>query len=161
LNLGRTIIIAGLKIKAIRDSIRELARHDTNNDGWTVTSLADYMNISPTHAEWLSEILGEQNSPYLERKPQFTRKQFETVRDMLAKGTSSMVEIARATGVKRPTVYRLKDDPAAAEAALVAWGCEHRGERRPVVPNATQSVFPRLPKTLSKPPLGIFLGSHD
>jgi putative DNA-invertase from lambdoid prophage Rac len=41
---------------------------------------------------------------------------------MLGKGTSSIVEIARATGVKRPTVYRLKDDPAAAEAALAAWG---------------------------------------
>jgi predicted nucleotidyltransferase len=67
LDLDRTIIIAGLKIKAIRDAIREMARHDTNNDGWTVTSLADYMNISPTHAEWLSEILVEQK--ILERKP--------------------------------------------------------------------------------------------
>jgi putative DNA-invertase from lambdoid prophage Rac len=65
---------------------------------------------------------GREDSPYLGRKPAFTRKQFDTVRDMLAKGTSSMVEIARATGVKRPTVYRLKDDPAAAEAALAAWG---------------------------------------
>jgi len=67
LDLDRTIIIAGLKIKAIRDAIREMARHDMNDSGWTVTSLADYMNISPIHAEWLSEILVEQK--ILERKP--------------------------------------------------------------------------------------------
>jgi putative DNA-invertase from lambdoid prophage Rac len=65
---------------------------------------------------------GKQDSPYLGRKPQFTRKQFETVRAMLGNGTSSMSEIARASGVQRPTVYRLKADPAAAEAALAAWG---------------------------------------
>jgi putative DNA-invertase from lambdoid prophage Rac len=65
---------------------------------------------------------GKQNSPYLGRKPQFTRKQFETVRAMLGKGTSSMSEIAKTAGVQRPTVYRLKADPATAEAALAAWG---------------------------------------
>jgi putative DNA-invertase from lambdoid prophage Rac len=65
---------------------------------------------------------GRTDSPYLGRKPAFTRKQFETVRDMLAKGTANIAQIAKATGVKRPTVYRLKADPVAAEAALAAWG---------------------------------------
>ena len=37
------------------------------------------------------------------------------------KGTTSIAQIAKATGVKRPTVYRLKTDPAAAEAALATW----------------------------------------
>lgn len=46
---------------------REMARHDMNDSGWTVTSLANHMNISPTHAEWLSETLVEQK--ILERKP--------------------------------------------------------------------------------------------
>jgi putative DNA-invertase from lambdoid prophage Rac len=41
---------------------------------------------------------------------------------MLAEGTASIAQIAKATGVKRPTVYRLKADPAAAEAALATWG---------------------------------------
>jgi putative DNA-invertase from lambdoid prophage Rac len=41
---------------------------------------------------------------------------------MLARGTASIAEIAKAAGVQRQTVYRLKDDPAAAEAALAAWG---------------------------------------
>ncbi|BBU62911.1 hypothetical protein MSC49_28460 [Methylosinus sp. C49] len=67
MDLDRTTIIAGLKIKVIRDAIREMVRHDMNDSGWTVTSLADHMNISPTHAEWLSEILVEQK--ILERKP--------------------------------------------------------------------------------------------
>ena len=66
MDLHRTTVIAGLKIKAIRDAIREMARHDMNDDGWTLTSLADHMNISPTHAEWLSELLVEQR--ILERK---------------------------------------------------------------------------------------------
>jgi putative DNA-invertase from lambdoid prophage Rac len=46
----------------------------------------------------------------------------EAVRDMLRKGTTSIAQIAKATGVKRPTVYRLKDDPVSAEGALAAWG---------------------------------------
>jgi len=67
LDLDRTTVIAGLKIKMVRDAVREMVRHDMNDCGWTVTSLADQMNISPTHAEWLSEILVAQK--ILERKP--------------------------------------------------------------------------------------------
>jgi hypothetical protein len=40
-----------LKIKIVRNAVREMARHDMNDCGWPVTSLADQMNISPTHAE--------------------------------------------------------------------------------------------------------------
>jgi hypothetical protein len=65
---------------------------------------------------------GRKDSPYLGRKPAFTRAQFAAVREMLGNGTASIAQIAKATGVKRPTVYRLKADPAAAEAALAAWG---------------------------------------
>lgn len=67
MDLDRTTVVAGLKIKVVRDAIREMARHDMNDSGWTLTSLADHMNISPTHAEWLSELLVEQK--ILERKP--------------------------------------------------------------------------------------------
>jgi len=67
LDLDRTTVIAGLKIKVIRDAIREMARYDMNDSGWTLTSLADHMDISPTHAEWLSELLVEQK--ILETKP--------------------------------------------------------------------------------------------
>jgi DNA invertase Pin-like site-specific DNA recombinase len=58
---------------------------------------------------------------YKGRKPSYGRKEFETARAML--GTSASVgEVARTTGLTRQTVYRIKDDPAAAEAALATWG---------------------------------------
>jgi hypothetical protein len=34
LDLDRATVIAGLKIKAIRDAVREMARHDMNDSGW-------------------------------------------------------------------------------------------------------------------------------
>ena len=58
---------------------------------------------------------------YLGRKPGFTRQQFRTVRDMLSQATG-IAQIAKAAGLSRQTVYRIKDDPAACEAALTAWG---------------------------------------
>jgi putative DNA-invertase from lambdoid prophage Rac len=58
---------------------------------------------------------------YLGRKPSFTRTQFRTVRDMLSQ-TAGIAEIAKQTGLTRQTIYRIKDDPTACEAALTAWG---------------------------------------
>jgi hypothetical protein len=52
---------------ALRDAVREMARQDVNDSSWSIMSLAIHMNISPTHAEWLSEILVEQK--ILQRKP--------------------------------------------------------------------------------------------
>ncbi|MBL8581474.1 MAG: helix-turn-helix domain-containing protein [Rhizobiaceae bacterium] len=45
---------------------------------------------------------------------------FRTVSDMLAAGAGTS-EIARATGLSRQAVLRIKDDPAAAEKALTSW----------------------------------------
>ncbi|WP_331489863.1 helix-turn-helix domain-containing protein [Bosea sp. NBC_00550] len=45
----------------------------------------------------------------------------ETVRDLLAQDAGVSV-IARTTGLSRQTIYRMKDDPAEAEAALAKWG---------------------------------------
>ena len=59
---------------------------------------------------------------YLGRKPAFTRAQFRIVQDMLGKGMTNIVQIAKAAGIQRQTVYRLKSAPVAAEAALAAWG---------------------------------------
>ena len=58
---------------------------------------------------------------YLGRKPSFTRAQFLEVRRQL--GQSAMLtQIAKDAGLSRQTVYRIKNDPAACEAALEAWG---------------------------------------
>jgi putative DNA-invertase from lambdoid prophage Rac len=59
---------------------------------------------------------------YLGRKPSYTREQFARVRDMLAQDAVGIARIANESGLSRQTIYRIKDDPAAAEAALAAWG---------------------------------------
>jgi DNA invertase Pin-like site-specific DNA recombinase len=57
---------------------------------------------------------------YLGRKPTYARDQLAQVQEML--GQHGIAAIAKETGLTRQTVYRIKDDPAAAEAALAAWG---------------------------------------
>ena len=59
---------------------------------------------------------------YLGRKPSFTRDQLNKVRAMLGQQTVGIARIAKETSLTRQTVYRIKDDPAGAEGALVAWG---------------------------------------
>ena len=63
----------------------------------------------------------ERDGAYRGRKPAFTSAAMDTVLSELGKG-SGPSEAAQAAGVSRQTVYRIKADPAAARAALVAWG---------------------------------------
>ncbi len=58
---------------------------------------------------------------YRGRKPSYTRSQMDVVRDMLAQD-AGVSAISKATGLSRQVIYRLKDEPAEAEAALVKWG---------------------------------------
>lgn len=58
---------------------------------------------------------------YLGRKPSYNRSQFEAVRLMLGQ-SAGISTVAKETGLSRQTIYRIEDDPAAAEAALSAWG---------------------------------------
>ena len=58
---------------------------------------------------------------YKGRKPSYSRKQLESAQSMLGK-SASVGEVARTTKLTRQTVYRIKDDPAGAEAALATWG---------------------------------------
>lgn len=62
---------------------------------------------------------------YRGRKPSFTRTQLATMRDMLDQGAGASA-IAKATGLTRPTVQRLRDDLASAEQVLAKW--EGQGE---------------------------------
>jgi DNA invertase Pin-like site-specific DNA recombinase len=57
---------------------------------------------------------------YKGRKPSYNREQMKTVLDLSAKGTG-IAEIARTAGLSRQTVYRIVEDPAAAEKALTMW----------------------------------------
>lgn len=60
------------------------------------------------------------NGEYRGRKPSYTKEQLAMVRDMLGRHANPSA-IAKATSLSRQTVYRVKDDPAAAEAALATW----------------------------------------
>jgi putative DNA-invertase from lambdoid prophage Rac len=62
------------------------------------------------------------NSPirYKGRKPSYSRAQFDVVRTMLDQHHGVSV-IARATDLSRQTIYRIEQDPAAAEAVLTMW----------------------------------------
>lgn len=62
---------------------------------------------------------GERDA-YRGRKPSFNQAQFEQVQDMLAQG-AGVSEIASEVGVSRQTVYRIRDDAAAASAMLDRW----------------------------------------
>jgi DNA invertase Pin-like site-specific DNA recombinase len=62
-------------------------------------------------------------SSYLGRKPSYTRQQLDRVLSTLSSAACpSLSTIARAEGLTKQTVYRIKADPRAAEAALGAWG---------------------------------------
>jgi putative DNA-invertase from lambdoid prophage Rac len=55
------------------------------------------------------------------RKPSYGRKQFESAQAMLGK-PASIGEVAKTIGLTRQTIYKIKDDPVAAEAALAMRG---------------------------------------
>jgi len=56
---------------------------------------------------------------YRGRKPSYSREQFEAARIMLS--NTGVSAVAKATGLSRQTVDRIKRDPAGAESALAAW----------------------------------------
>ncbi|MBK1792917.1 recombinase family protein [Devosia sp. WQ 349] len=57
---------------------------------------------------------------YRGRRPSYTHAQLTTLRDMDALGAGASA-IAKATGLTRPTVQRLRDNPDAAEQVLARW----------------------------------------
>ncbi|MFC5391405.1 recombinase family protein [Bosea vestrisii] len=72
-------------------------------------------------AAGIEHVKATEANAYRGRKPSFTRAQMDTVRDMLAQ-RAGIGFIARSTGLSRQAVYRIRDTPADAEAALVKWG---------------------------------------
>jgi putative DNA-invertase from lambdoid prophage Rac len=62
-------------------------------------------------------------SAYLGRKPSYDRATFDRIRLALdSAGPPSLSAIAKTEGLSKQTVFRLKQDPEAALAALDAWG---------------------------------------
>jgi putative DNA-invertase from lambdoid prophage Rac len=64
-----------------------------------------------------------QPSAYLGRKPSYDRATFDRIRLALDSANSpSLSVVAKAEGLSKQTVFRLKQNPQAALAALDAWG---------------------------------------
>lgn len=63
----------------------------------------------------------EKADRYLGHKPTYDRQTLKRVVEMLGVGTEGTSAIARATGLSRQTVLRIKTDPAKAESALLRW----------------------------------------
>jgi putative DNA-invertase from lambdoid prophage Rac len=69
------------------------------------------------------ESAGGRPAGYLGRKPSYDRAAFTRIRVLLdSPQAPSLGAIARAEGISKQTAFRIKQDPMAAEAALVAWG---------------------------------------
>jgi putative DNA-invertase from lambdoid prophage Rac len=49
-------------------------------------------------------------------------QQYDRARALLAQEAVGIARVAKETGLTRQTIYRIKDDPVSAEAALAAWG---------------------------------------
>jgi putative DNA-invertase from lambdoid prophage Rac len=62
----------------------------------------------------------DDGTKYRGRKPTFNWQQFELVLELLNQDTA-ISSIAKTTGLKRQTIYRIKNRPARQQAALLAW----------------------------------------
>lgn len=98
--------------KAVRDALIGFMAATAQAQG-EATKASQKAGIA--HAQALSGPI-----KYRGRKPSFTRDDLRTVQHMLALG-QGVSSIANATGLTRQTVYRIQEDPTAAEAMLVTW----------------------------------------
>jgi putative DNA-invertase from lambdoid prophage Rac len=76
----------------------------------------------PTRKAGIAHARAKDPGSYRGRKPTFTRSQFDAVVATLEKGTEGVSAIAKATGLSRQAVYRIKDERSDMEAALAAPG---------------------------------------
>jgi putative DNA-invertase from lambdoid prophage Rac len=61
------------------------------------------------------------STAYRGRKPTFNREQLNTVLALAGQGAMNTSQIAKAVGLQRMAVARIKQNPASAEQQLAAW----------------------------------------
>lgn len=66
------------------------------------------------------ELAKGRDDAYLGRKPSYTRLQLDDVVARLGMG-ETVQAVAKATGLSRQTIYRIRDNQTEAEAAIVRW----------------------------------------
>jgi DNA invertase Pin-like site-specific DNA recombinase len=65
-------------------------------------------------------LANDDGSKYRGRKPTFTWDRFLAVQQLLSQGIA-VAEIAKTTGLKRQTIYRIQNEPERQAAALAMW----------------------------------------
>lgn len=115
----RTVINGMTFDGATKDPMQQAVR-DALIAFMAATAQAQVEATKEAQRNGIAATLEAQPEKYRGRKPSFTREQLDTMRDMLAQGAGASA-IAKATGLTRPTVQRLRDNMAGAEAVLVKW----------------------------------------
>jgi putative DNA-invertase from lambdoid prophage Rac len=64
--------------------------------------------------------VNDDGTKYRGRKPTFNREQFALVQELLNQGTA-ISAIAKTTGLKRQSIYRIQGEPERQRSALRAW----------------------------------------
>lgn len=116
----RTVINGMTFDGATTDPIQKAVR-DALIGFMTATAQAQAEATKISQKVGIAHAQGKDAVAYRGRKPSFTRDQLVQVQSLLAQGTG-ISEIATLTTLSRQTIYRIQADPAAQEAALLAWG---------------------------------------
>lgn len=117
----KTLINGGVTFDGATKDPMQMAVRDALIGFLAATAQAQAEATKEAQRVAIDRTRAEREDAYRGRKPSFTRDQVSMVRDMLSAGTASIVEIAKAAGLSRGTVYRIKDDPAGTDTLLAKW----------------------------------------
>lgn len=121
--LGRGVtiktVINGMVFEATPKSTMETAVRDALLG--FMAAMAEAQAESTREAQKAGIAHAKERGAYKGRKPSFTRKQLQMIRDGLSRG-DGVAKIAKEAGTSRQSVYRIKNDPVGAEETLKAWG---------------------------------------
>ena len=115
----RTVINAMTFDGATSDPMQAAVR-DALIGFMAATAQAQAEATKAAQAAGIAHARATDDKAYRGRKPSYTRTQFDAICTALGHG-ATVSDIARANGVTRQTVLRIRDDRAAAEAALERW----------------------------------------
>lgn len=144
-------VINGLTFDgATKDPMQQAVR-DALIAFMAATAQAQAEATKEAQAAGISHAKGAGDHRYLGRKPSFTREQIEAVSAALARGDRPST-IAKAFDLSRQTIYRIKDDAAAAYAAVEAWqnAASDRTAKRSEAPEGPLAI-PGFAPVIAKP----------
>ncbi|RYC28705.1 recombinase family protein [Lichenibacterium minor] len=115
----RTVINGMVFDGATTDPV-QMAVRDSLIAFMSATAQAQVEATKDAQRAGIAHAKANEGEKYRGRKPSFTADTLAQVRDMLGQGANPST-ISKATGLSRQTVYRIKDNPAEAEASLATW----------------------------------------